>query len=69
MIVIEYRFLYFSYTDLLWQQEVGEDLHAGVGVHVGVELHEGLGLVVGEPDGGDGLELDAGDGQVRHAVT
>ena len=51
------------------QQEVGEDLHAGVWVHVGVELHEGLGLVVGEPDGGDGLELDAGDGEVRHAVT
>ena len=69
MIVIEYRFLYFSYTDLLRQQEVGEDLHASVWVHVGVELHEGLGLVVGEPDGGDGLELDAGDGQVRHAVT
>ena len=38
-------------------------------VHVGVKLHEGLGLVVGEPDGGDGLELDAGDGEVRHAVT
>ena len=38
-------------------------------VHVGVKLDEGLGLVVGEPDGGDGLELDAGDGQVRHAVT
>ena len=60
---------YISATYLLRQQEVCEDLHAGVGVHVGVELHEGLGLVVGEPDGGDGLELDAGDGQVRHAVT
>ena len=60
---------YISATYLLWQQEVCEDLHAGVWVHVGVELHEGLGLVVREPDGGDGLELDAGDGQVRHAVT
>ena len=66
---MEYRFLYFSYTDLLGQQEVCEDLHASVWVHVGVKLDEGLGLVVGEPDGGDGLELDAGDGQVRHAVT
>ena len=60
---------YISATYLLRQQEVCEDLHAGVWVHVCVELHEGLGLVVGEPDGGDGLELDAGDGEVRHAVT
>ena len=53
----------------MWQQEVGEDLQAGVRIHVGVELDQGLGLVVGQPDGGDALELDEGDGQVRDVVT
>ena len=53
----------------MWQQEVGKDLQAGVRVHVSVELDQGLGLVVGQPDGGDALELDEGDGQVRDVVT
>ena len=38
-------------------------------VHVCVELDQGLGLVVGQPDGGDALELDEGDGQVGDVVT
>ena len=56
-------------TNLLWQQEVCEDLHASVGVNVSVELHQGLVLVVGQPDGGDALHFDEGDWQMRDVVT
>ena len=38
-------------------------------VKVSVELDQRLGLVVGQPDGGDALELDEGDGEVGDVVT
>ena len=56
-------------THLLRQQEVGQNLQAGLRVDVGVELDQGLGLVVGQPDGGDALQLDEGDGEVGDVVT
>jgi hypothetical protein len=53
----------------LREQEVGEDLLPGVGVRVGVQLHQRLRLVVRQPDGLDGLQLDEGDGQVGDPVA
>jgi hypothetical protein len=53
----------------LRKQEVGEDLLPGVGVRVGVQLHQRLRLVVRQPDGLDGLQLDEGDGQVGDPVA
>ena len=55
-------------TYLLGQQEVGQNLQSGPGVDVGVELHQGLRLVVGQPDGGDALQLHEGDGEVGDVV-
>ena len=54
---------------LLWKQKIGENLHPSVGVHVGVELDQRLGLVVGQPDGGDALELDKTDWEMRDEVA
>ena len=57
-----------SLTHLLRQQEVGQNLQSGPGVDISVQLHQGLRLVVGQPDGGDALQLHEGDGEVGDVV-
>ena len=58
-----------SVSHLLRQQEVGQNLHPCHRVNISVELDQGFGLVVGQPDGGDALQLDEGDGEVGDVVT
>ena len=59
----------FSTFYLLRQKKVSEDLQPSVRVDVGVELDQGLGLVVGQPDGGDALQLHEGDGKMRNVIS